>query len=221
MSSLFSGDDQADAQIKAAERSAAAQRDATSKALAAQEAAIGRSREILRPFSDLASSGADAFNIVGALTGALGPEAQREAFGNLQESPGQEFLREEGLKNIDQQAALSGNLGGGSRLKELIRFNQGLANQNLQQTLANLTGFGNIGLGTAKTAAGLEQGLGNVQATAADRVGQVDANRFLQRGNIQAGERAAASKAITDAIIGGTTALTGNPTGLLGALSGL
>ena len=117
-----------------------------------------------------------------ALSGALGPEAQAEAFQQFQESPNVAFLREQGLREIGSGLGAAGKLGGGDRLRELTRFGQGLALQDLQNQF-NRLGAASAGeenvirrqqqaaetaaglrIGAAPTTAGLTQSIGNAQA---------------------------------------------------------
>lgn len=91
--------------------------------------------------------GAPAQQQQAALAGALGPEAQREAFAAFQEDPGTQFLREQGLRLIGTGAAATGGLGGGERLRELTRFSQGLALQDLTARFGRLGEVTGTGLG--------------------------------------------------------------------------
>jgi hypothetical protein len=68
-----------------------------------------------------------------ALSGALGKEAQAQAFQEFQESPNVQFLREQGLREVG-----SGVPTGGNRLRELTKFSQGLALQDLQNQFNRL-----------------------------------------------------------------------------------
>lgn len=122
-----------------------------------------------------------------ALPSQLSPlEQQQQAFADFAESPGTQFLREQGLRGVEGRSAALGGLGGGERLKELTRFSQGLALQdfgNQFNRLSALRASGQsaaAGLGglrsqqAASTAAGLQTagaaralgGLGAQQATA-------------------------------------------------------
>jgi hypothetical protein len=101
-----------------------------------------------------------SFQIQQALSGALGPEAQGLAFEQFQESPGVEFLRNQGLRLIESGAGATGGLGGGDRLRALTEFSQGLALQDLSNQFNRLGAV----TGTGLTAA---QALGGVSGQAA------------------------------------------------------
>ena len=164
---------------------------AEKKAAKRQEAASKEAREEFREQIDLAVSDVEPFvNREGglslqkqqALSGALGPEAQSIAFQEFQESPNVAFLREQGLREIGSGAGAAGKLGGGDRLRELTKFSQGLALQDLQNQFNRLgvttAGEENVTrrqqqaaetisglrIGAAPTTAGLTQGIGNAQA---------------------------------------------------------
>ena len=111
----------------------------------------------LDPFID---PGAPALQQQAAFSGALGPEAQAAAFQQFQESPGTQFLREQGLRGIETGAAATGGLGGGERLRELTRFSQGLALQDFGNQFNRLGAVTGAGLSAA-------QALGGVSGTAA------------------------------------------------------
>lgn len=133
----------------------------------AQEAAavtrelFGETKEQLLPFIE---GGQSAFEKQQALSGALGPEAQKAAFDAFQEDPGTAFLREQGVRGIDSISGATGR-GGGERLRELTKFSQGLALQNLSGRFNQL----GAGTGTGLTAA---QALGGVSGSAASGISQ-------------------------------------------------
>ena len=90
--------------------------------------------------------GAPALQQQAAISGALGPEEQALAFQQFQEDPGTQFLREQGLRLIGSGAAATGGLGGGERLRELTRFSQGLALQDLSARFGRLGQVAGAGL---------------------------------------------------------------------------
>jgi hypothetical protein len=104
------------------------------QALAEQRRQFDIGQERLQPFYEEA---VPAIGLQAALAGARGPEAQREAFQQFQDSPGTQFLREQGLRMIASQGGAQG-LGGGERLREINRFGQGLAMQGLQDQFNRL-----------------------------------------------------------------------------------
>lgn len=139
----------------------------------------------LKPFIT-GEGGPQSFQMQQALAGARGPEAQQEAFDQYVESPGVAFLRERGMRGIEQNAAAQGNLFSGNTLKALSQFNQGLALQdfnNYYNRLGSLTGvslgaasaLGGVGGNAAAGQAGLISGAGAERAA-----GQVAQGRTYQ-----------------------------------------
>ncbi len=162
-------------------------------ALRAEELAGQRFEQIVTPGLEI---GQQAQQQQAALSGALGPEAQQAAFTGFQESPGTAFLREQGLREISSQAAVTGQ-GGGNRLRALTDFSQGLALQDLsrqQQQLGQVAGQGISLAGTGATLTGLQTG------------------GITAQGAAEAGQAVAGSQAIQNLIgqgIGAGVALTG------------
>ena len=100
-------------------------------------------------------------------TDALGQLADPRA--SFQESPGYEFVRNEGLRDIGNQFAVKG--GGGNAMKALNQWNSGLASQeygnwwNRQAQRAGLgyagtAAGGQLGTQTAGNISGLQSGMG-------------------------------------------------------------
>lgn len=116
---------------------------------------FGETKEQLLPFIE---GGVPGFEKQQALSGALGPEAQAQAFADFQEDPGTQFLREQGLRLINTGAAAGGNLGGGERLRELTKFSQGLALQDLGNRFNQLGAVTGTGLSAASALGGVGTG---------------------------------------------------------------
>ena len=96
----------------------------------------------------------------GALTGALGPQAQAQAFEQYQASPGQKWLRGQQEQALLRNQAAIGGLGGGNVRTALQTQAANIAAQNYQQDLANLSNLSARGLGAATGQAGYLAGLG-------------------------------------------------------------
>ena len=65
-----------------------------------------------------------------ALAGLRGNQAQGQAFQSFQDSPGQQFLRDQGQRSVLAGASATGGLGGGNVQRELAKFGTGLAAQD-------------------------------------------------------------------------------------------
>lgn len=119
-------------------------------------------------FNPYIRGGQGAANQQAAFTGALGGNAQQQAYANYNESPATQYMREQGERGVMRNSAAMGGLGGGNVMKELGRFNQGLAQQdfgNHFNRLGQVAQGGMQGLGQqaqlGSQAAGMQQGLGN------------------------------------------------------------
>lgn len=152
---LFGAKEAAKGQEAAAQTASQAQLEGL-KILKEQQA---RTEESLKPFIT-GEGGPQSFQMQQALSGAKGPEAQQAAYDQYVESPGVAFLRERGMRGVEQNAAAAGNLYSGNTLKALSQFNQGLALQdfnNYYNRLGSLTGV-------SSQAAGFLAGVGSTSA---------------------------------------------------------
>ncbi len=136
----------------AEKKAARAAQAAAAQAEEGIESRFQETKELLSPF---VSGGLGAFEREQALSGALGPEAQAEAFQAFNESPGQQFLREEGLRLLESQQAATGGLGSGERLRELVRFGTGLAQQDFSNQFNRLANTARAGLSAASALGGV------------------------------------------------------------------
>ena len=87
-----------------------------------------------------------------ALSGALGKEAFDAAY---QASPQMQFLQDRGERAVARNAAAIGGLGGGNVQRELAKFSQGLASQDLQNQIGNLQALSGTGMDASQQAATL------------------------------------------------------------------
>jgi hypothetical protein len=173
-----------------------AEKDAAKAQAKAQAAAAGLTAERLveteaqvSPF--ISQEAGPSLQAQQALSGALGPEAQAQAFANFQEDPGTEFLREQGLRLVTSGAGVSGNLGGGERLRELTKFSQGLALQDLGNR------FNRLGA----TSAG-EQALTARQQAAATNLGSLRSGLTAQQSSAIIGEGQAKAEGLVASAAG-------------------
>lgn len=189
--------------IKAGERAAG---EAAGVQAGAAEAGIAETRrqfditqEQLAPFQQ---AGAAALEQQQALIGLGGQEAQQQAFAGLEESRGQQFLRERGQRNLLRNAAAIGGIGGGNVREALVQQGVGFAQQDIQNQfgrLGQIAGQGqaaatNIGQFGAQAAGSISQGLaGAGQARASGILGrqqvgaQATGNLFQLGGTILGG----------------------------------
>jgi hypothetical protein len=172
------------AEKKAGRAGRAAAREAAAASQAQIAAEEGRFADVKAQLDPFVAPGGLALQRQAALSGAAGQEAQREAFASFEESPGVQFLREQGLRLIESGSGATGRLGGGDRLRELTKFSQGLALQDRNEqfnqlgavTGTGLTAASNIGAIGSDVGRSATQGLsGNLlevgRARAAGEIG--------------------------------------------------
>lgn len=173
---------------------------------------FGRAEQSFNPYQQ---SGTNALQMQQALSGALGQDAFNQAFN---ESPQMQFLREQGERAAMRGAAAGGGSGGGNILKELSRFNQGLASTELQNQIGNLSNLSSQGLNATGSAAGIatsggqnlanlaqQQGSTNLQALQAQ--GQNLANITGQTGQSIAGMQQAQGQGLANLATSGSQQL--------------
>lgn len=89
-------------------------------------------QEGIRSLNKWTQPGVAANNMQAALSGAMGNEAQAEAYANFNDSPGQQFLRERGEQAVLRNAAATGGTRGANVMKALSDYGQGMAQQDFQ-----------------------------------------------------------------------------------------
>ena len=110
-----------------------------------------------------------------AMAGVLGPEAQRKFYQGYVESPEVQFLREQGMQAINQQAAATGRLGSSSRLRALSELNQQLAQQGVAQQFNRLGALSGMQLGAAQALGGFGTQAAGMQGQALQAAGAAQA----------------------------------------------
>ena len=123
-----------------------------------------------------------------ALLGLSSEDAQSAAFAGLQDSPGQQFLRDRAQKNLLRNASAIGGLGGGNVRSALVQQGVGFAQQDLNNQfgrLGQLAGQGqaaNIATGQfgATSAGNIQQGL--LAGGQARQSGILNQNAAIQQG---------------------------------------
>ncbi len=142
----------------------------------AQNASTQGLNQFTNTLDPWAQGGGQAFQQQAAFTGALGPEAQSQAYANYQEGPEQAFLREQGEQAVLRNASALGGLGGGNVRKDLMRFGTGLAAQDFQNSFNRLGSVSGMGGQAASQLAS-----GQLQS------GQFQAGQYANLGNIRYG----------------------------------
>ncbi len=167
-------------QAKAAGKAADQQSAAAGAAGALQREQFEATQERLDPYMQ---GGVEAYQQQQAMSGALGPQAQEQAYADFRESPGVQFQREQGESAINRQAAATGGFGGATRLKELSRFNQGLAEQSINNRFNQLGAITGVGLGAAQSLGSFGAQAAGAQGQALTQSGQAQAQGTLGQAN--------------------------------------
>lgn len=184
-------------QTRAADRASIMQQqqfDATREDLnRRQDEWISQANEMSQGYNPYIQQGQSANKMQADLSGINGPQAQQQAYANYQESPGVSFLREQGMRGLEQNLNASG-VSGGTRLKELSRFNQGLERQDFNNQYNRLSAQTTLGANSLNNQIALRiAALGGGVNTAANigKFGQYNAD---QRGSLEV----AKGKAVAD-----------------------
>ena len=151
-----------------------------SGAVSDYDRALGRSGQGLEQLTGTlqpwAEGGQAAFQKQQAMSGALGPEAQQAAYDEFNASPGQDYLKEQMRREVENYASSTGQTQGGNVLAELQRRALGLAQQDFGNQFNRL---GSVAATGGQAASQLATGqLGS---------GQFDAGMLGQRGQMRYG----------------------------------
>jgi len=155
----------------------------------------------------IAQPGVSAFQIQAAQSGALGPEAQRQAFAAFQASPEQAFLQQQGEQAITRQAAATGGLGGARVLEALQERGQGLAAQQFGQQFQRLGQVAQPGIQAQTGISNILQQLSINRANVRQATGTGLANIAVGAGPQQAQLSAALAQAQAAGTLGRGSAL--------------
>lgn len=138
----------------------AARQDLTQNYQAGLDNLNQRTDQAMGYLQPIAQTGGQAFDLMGALTGVLGGDAQAQAYQNFQASPGQQYLQEQAEKALLRNASALGGLGGGAVRNELQRQAIGMAAQDFDNSFNRLGQVAAPGLAAAGQQAGLAQNAG-------------------------------------------------------------
>ena len=141
-----------------------------------------QNREDLAPWREAGvRSLADLERVQGTYEGAVMDPNQ------YKQSPGYNWLEQQGRAAVNRQSAAQGQFGSGRHQKDLMQYGQGLALQDYQGYLGRLESLMNRYAGTSQvgqTASGQIAGLG---ANAANQVGSAQYASQINQGNARTG----------------------------------
>ncbi len=132
-----------------------------------RDLAMQQAQQGIQSLDGYAQPGMQAQQSQAALSGAMGNEAQAQAYQNFQSSPGQQWLQEQAERGLTRSAAAIGGLGGGNVRQALQRQSMGLAQQDFQNSFNRMGNVADRGL----QAAGQQTNLRGVAANAATAAG--------------------------------------------------
>lgn len=113
-----------------------------------------------QPYTDTGTQANTMYANALGLNGAAGNTAATNAF---QSSPGYQWQLGQGTQAVDRGAAAGGTFGSGNAAIALQNYGQGLANQDYNNWLNNVSGLNSQGLAAATGQTGREQSLANIQ----------------------------------------------------------
>lgn len=137
--------------------------------------AVSRGVSALEPFRRTGMRGQD---LMAALLGAQGADAQSTAIQEFQDSPALAWLQEQGQQAVLRNAAATGGTQGGRVLQELTRLGQGLASQQFDTRVNQLGQLGSQGLQAAGAIGSLRGQEGSALASLASQLGQAEAGLY-------------------------------------------
>lgn len=172
----------------AAQDAARVQEEAAVAAVPIQQQALLGAQANIQPFADV---GQAALGSRAALAGLGGQAGQQAAFAQLQESPGQRFIRDRQQRALLRNASAIGGLGGGNVRTALQEQAAGFATQDIEnqrRELAQLSGgglqagttLGGLGAATAGNIADLTQAQAAARASGILGAQQAEASGLEQ-----------------------------------------
>jgi len=185
-------------QSRAASKAAGAQTQAAEMGIEEQRRQFDEIQRLLQPyvqagqgaiggFAPFQQAGAQAFQQQQALSGLLGPEAQRAAVAQLEQSPEMAALTRQGEEAILQRASATGGLRGGNVQAALSQFRPQVLSGLIERQLGRLGGFAGTGLNVTEQLYRGGQASAANQASAAGTMGANVSNLLQQQGAAQAG----------------------------------
>lgn len=150
------------------------------------------------------NQGQQAFGLYNQFSGGQGAAAQQQALSNFRMSPQAQFGLQQNLGNLNQNAAMTGGLFGGNRLRD----EAGVRTSSYQTDLANYLEKLRAQAGLGQQASGSLGGVGTIS-------GQGIAGAIMGQGDAQANAALAGAQA-QQGVASGATSVAG---GLLAAFS--
>lgn len=156
----------------AANKAAGAQKSAANRAIAATQQNYDRTKTDLQPYITLGG------NAVGTLNALNSGD-----YSAFHADPGYQFAFNQGLQGLDRSAASRGSLFSGGHSADLIRYGQGMADQQYGQFYNRLMGLAGMGQNAASNLGSV--GTGNAASIGSNltAAGNAAANGYINSAN--------------------------------------
>jgi len=177
----------AGAQERAAELGIEEQRRQFDEVTKLLEPYVSAGVSALPGYAPFQQAGTRAFEQQQALSGLLGPEAQRSAISALEQGAEYQGLVRQGEEALLQRASATGGLRGGNVQAALAQFRPQMLSEAIERQLGRLGGFSATGLGVTGELAGLGQVAAARQAAVGAGTGQAVSGLLGQIGAARAG----------------------------------
>jgi hypothetical protein len=166
---------------KAAKKSAKANERGQERGIAEQRRQFDITQGNLQPFQE---AGQKAIGSQQDLLGLNGVEAQQAAFAAMQDSPGQQFLRDRAQKNLLRNSSAIGGLGGGNVRSALVEQGVGFAQQDLQNQFGRLGQLAGQGQSAATSIGQFGQNKANQVQQGESNIGQARSTGIINKNNV-------------------------------------
>ena len=161
---------------------AKAAKDAAKSSNKVQWNMYSQSRQDLAPWREAGvRSLADLERVQGTYEGAVMDPSQ------YKQSPGYNWLEEQGRKTINRQSAAQGQFGSGRHQKDLMQYGQGLALQDYQGYLGRLETLMNRYAGTSQVGQTSSAQVAGLGANTASQVSSANYASQINQGNARTG----------------------------------
>jgi len=177
---------------------------------------VSAGQRALPGYEPFQEAGTRAFQQQQALSGLLGPEAQRAAISTLEQAPEYQGLVRQGEEALLQRASATGGLRGGNIQAALAQFRPQMLSEQIERQLGRLSGFAATGLGATGELAGLGQAAAARQAAAGAGTGQAIAGLLGQQGAARAGAALAGGTSPVGQFLGAAPSMIGTYYGMTG-----
>jgi len=167
---------------RGANEQADAARDAADEQARVQWKMYNQNRKDLAPWREAGQrSLADLERVQGTYESAIMDPSQ------YKQSPGYNWLEQQGRAAINRQSAAQGQFGSGRHQKDLTQYGQGLALQDYQGYLGRLESLMNRYAGTSQVGQTSSSQVAGLGANAANQVGSAQYASQINQGNARAG----------------------------------